>query len=124
MGDLDSFADTQMKMLESKWFRFFLSFDPRPTLEKVRCPVLALNGEKDLQVPPRENLEEIAKAVKKGGNTQVTTVQLPELNHLFQTCKTGSVTEYNQIEETIAPAALKVIGDWVVKQSSSDVKAP
>ena len=77
-----------------------------------------------MQVPPWENLEEIAKAVKKGGDTQVTTVQLPELNHLFQTCKTGSVTEYNQIEETIAPAALKVIGDWVVKQSSSDVKAP
>ncbi len=124
VGDLDSFADTQMKILESKWFRFFLSFDPRPTLGKVRCPVLALNGEKDLQVPPRENLEEIAKAIKKGGNTQVTTVQLPGLNHLFQTCKTGSVTEYNQIEETIAPAALKVIGDWVVKQSSIDVKAP
>ena len=111
-----------MKMLESPWFRFFLSFDPRPTLAKVQCPVLALNGEKDLQVPPKENLEEIAKAIKKGGNTRVTTQQLPGLNHLFQTCKTGSVAEYSQIEETIAPAALKVIGDWVVKQSSIDVK--
>ena len=124
MGDVDALAETQLKMLESKWFRFFLSFDPRPTLEKVRCPVLALNGEKDLQVPPRENLEEIAKAIKKGGNTQVTTVQLPGLNHLFQTCKTGSVMEYSQIEETIASAALKVIGDWVVKQSSIDAKSP
>ena len=103
VGDVDSFAETQSKMLESPWFRFFLSFDPRPTLEKVRCPVLALNGEKDLQVPPKEDLAEIAKALKKGGNTRVTTKELPGLNHLFQTCKTGAVSEYGEIEETIAP---------------------
>jgi uncharacterized protein len=113
-GDVDSQAETEIKKIESPWFRFFLSFDPRPTLEKVRCPVLALNGEKDLQVPPKENLAEIAKALKKGGNTQVTTRELPGLNHLFQTCKTGSVSEYGEIEETIAPAALSAIGDWVI----------
>jgi uncharacterized protein len=112
-GDVDSFAENEIKKLESPWFRFFLSFDPRPTLEKVHCPVLALNGEKDLQVPPKEDLAEIAKALKKGGNTQVTTKELPGLNHLFQTCKTGAVSEYTEIEETIAPSALKVIGDWV-----------
>ena len=105
---------TKIKKLESPWFRFFLSFDPRPTLAKVRCPVLAINGEKDLQVPPKENLSEIAKALKKGGNTRVTTKELAGLNHLFQTCKTGSVAEYSQIEETIAPAALKLIEDWIV----------
>jgi uncharacterized protein len=115
-GAIDSFADSQIKMLESPWFRFFLTFDPRPTLAKVRCPVLALNGEKDLQVPPKENLAEIAKAIKKGGNTRVTTKELPGLNHLFQTCTTGSVAEYDQIEETISPTALKVIGDWVIEQ--------
>ena len=82
----------------------------------MRCPVLVLNGERDLQVPPRENLEEIAKAIKKGGNTRVTTQQLAGLNHLFQTCKTGSVAEYSQIEETIAPAALDVIGNWIDEQ--------
>jgi uncharacterized protein len=116
LGDSSSFVDSQMKTLESPWFRFFLSFDPRPTLTKVQCPVLALNGEKDLQVPPKENLAEIAKAIKKGGNTRVTTKELPGLNHLFQTCTTGSVAEYGQIEETISPAALKVIGDWVIEQ--------
>jgi uncharacterized protein len=115
-GDVDSLAETESKKLESPWFRFFLFFDPRPTLAKVQCPVLALNGEKDLQVPPKENLDEIAKAIKKGGNTRVTTKQLPGLNHLFQTCKTGAVSEYAQIEETLAPIALKVIGDWVVAQ--------
>ena len=73
-----------------------------------------MNGEKDLQVPPKEDLAEIAKALKKGGNTRVTTKELPGLNHLFQTSKTGAVSEYAEIEETIAPEALKVIGDWIV----------
>ncbi len=103
-GDLEATTETQIKQLDTPWFRFFLAFDPRPTLEKVRCPVLALNGEKDLQVPPKEDLAEIAKALKKGGNTRVTTMELPGLNHLFQTCKTGAVSEYSEIEETIAPA--------------------
>ena len=63
-------------MVESPWFRFFLTFDPRPTLAMVRCPVLALDGEKDLQVPPKENLAEIAKALR-GSNTRVTVKELP-----------------------------------------------
>ena len=112
-GDIDKIIDAELKKVESPWFRFFLTFDPRPTLAKVHCPVLALNGEKDLQVPPRENLAEIEKALKQAGNMRVTTRELPGLNHLFQTCKTGSVAEYGVIEETIAPLALKTIGDWV-----------
>jgi pimeloyl-ACP methyl ester carboxylesterase len=118
-GSLDSFVDSQAKALGSPWIRFFLMFDPRPTLAKVRCPVLALNGEKDLQVPPKENLAEIEKALKKGGNTRVTVKELPGLNHLFQTCKTGSVTEYGMIEETISPVALTVINDWIAEQVKS-----
>jgi uncharacterized protein len=116
IGDAGSFVEFQAKMVESPWFRFFLTFDPRPTLALVRCPVLALNGEKDLQVPPKENLAEIEKALKKGGNARVTVKELPGLNHLFQTCKTGSVTEYGAIEETIAPVALTAITDWIVEQ--------
>jgi uncharacterized protein len=96
-----------------------LTFDPRPTLAKVRCPVLAVNGDKDLQVPSKENLAEIRKALERAGNKQVTIKELPGLNHLFQTCRTGTVAEYALIEETIAPAALKVIGDWVVEQVRS-----
>jgi len=119
VGDIDAFVDSEVKKVGSPWFRFFLSFDPRPTLAKVKCPVLALNGEKDLQVPPKENLAEIEKALKQGGNSQVTVKEMPGLNHLFQTCKTGSVAEYGVIEETIAPAALKVIGDWVLAQAKS-----
>jgi pimeloyl-ACP methyl ester carboxylesterase len=115
-GDFEALLESQGKVLESPWYRFFLMFDPRPTLAKVRCPVLALNGEKDLQVPPKENLAEIEKALKRGGNMQVTVKELPGLNHLFQTCKTGAVSEYAAIEETMSPAALKVITDWVAER--------
>jgi uncharacterized protein len=115
-GNIDSLVDSLINQLKSPWTRFFLTFDPRPTLAKVRCPVLAVNGDKDLQVPPKENLAEIRKALQQAGNKQVTIKELPGLNHLFQTCRTGTVAEYALIEETIAPAALKVIGDWVVEQ--------
>jgi uncharacterized protein len=105
--------EPQIKAFTGGWFRFFLQFDPRPTLSKVKCPVLALNGELDLQVPPKENLAEIAKALKAGGNADVTVKEFPKLNHLFQTCKTGSVSEYGQIEETIAPNVLECITEWI-----------
>jgi uncharacterized protein len=113
-GDSEAALDAQVKLVDSQWFRFFLTFDPRTVFVQVRCPVLALNGGKDLQVAPKENLAEIEKALKKAGNTHVTIRELPGLNHLFQTCNTGAVGEYAVIEETIAPAALKLIGDWVL----------
>lgn len=108
----------RISALRSPWFRYFLNFDPRPTLGKVRCPVLAIVGEKDLQVPPKENLSEIKTALEAGGNTSWTVKELPGLNHLFQTARTGSTTEYATIEETIAPEALRLIGDWVVEQGA------
>ncbi len=100
------------------WFRYFLSYDPRPTLAKVHCPVLAVIGERDLQVPPDQNLPEIDKALKSAGNSDYTLRVLPGLNHLLQTCATGSPTEYGEIEETIAPSALAIIGDWIVLKTN------
>jgi hypothetical protein len=109
-------TEAQVSPLAGPWFKYFLAYDPRPTLQKVRCPVLALNGEKDLQVPPKENLAEIEKALKAGGNRDVTVKELPGLNHLFQTCKTGLPGEYGKIEETFAPVALDAIGEWLLKR--------
>lgn len=100
--------------LSDPWQRWFLKHDPRPTLAKVRCPVLALTGEKDIQVDPKENLPEIEKAVRSGGNGRVSVRELPGLNHLFQTCKTGALSEYAKIEETFAPAALEAVSAWVL----------
>jgi pimeloyl-ACP methyl ester carboxylesterase len=108
----------QLKGANTPWFRYFLTYDPRPALRKVKCPVLALNGENDLQVPINENLSAIEAALKEGGNKDVTLVRLPKLNHLFQTSVTGSPNEYRNIEETIAPVALATIGDWILKRTT------
>jgi fermentation-respiration switch protein FrsA (DUF1100 family) len=109
--------DTQTKAILSPWMRFFLTYDPKPTLMKVKCPVLAINGEKDLQVPPDENLRAIEDALKAGGNKDYTVKEMPGLNHLFQTAQTGSHTEYSKIEETISPAALEFIGSWILEHT-------
>ena len=96
------------------WMRYFLTFDPRPALEKIRVPVLVLNGELDVQVDAEQNLTAIAAALEKGGNQNVTVHRLPEHNHLFQRAKTGLINEYAVIEETISPKVLDLIRDWVL----------
>jgi uncharacterized protein len=109
--------EAALKMMLTPWFRFFLTYDPRPALRKVTCPVLAVNGEKDLQVAAKENLRAIREALRAGRNRDYTVRELPNLNHLLQTSQTGSPDEYARIEETIAPAALQVIGDWIVART-------
>jgi pimeloyl-ACP methyl ester carboxylesterase len=94
------------------WFRYFLRYDPVPNLRAIRVPVLALNGSLDRQVPAKENLAAIRAALKD--NPDATVIELPGLNHLFQTAKTGAVGEYAEIEETIAPAALERMSSWIV----------
>ncbi len=106
----------QFRTSVTRWFRSFLAHDPRPALRQLRCPVLALVGAKDVQVPPKENLAAVAAALKEGGNKDVTVKEMAGLNHLFQTCKTGSLAEYAQIEETFAPVALELVRDWLLKR--------
>lgn len=108
---------THLPLMLSSWYRYFLSYNPRPTLEKVKVPVLALNGENDLQVAWKENLDLIAAALKAGNNKDFTVKSFPKLNHLFQTSQTGGLEEYGKIEETIAPAVLETIADWILKRT-------
>ena len=96
-----------------------LTSDVGPVLRQVRCPVLALNGSKDCQVPPRENLGRIEQELKAGGNKDYALRELPGLNHLFQTCSTGATSEYIKIEETMSPLALQTISDWILAQTGS-----
>jgi hypothetical protein len=110
-------VDAAVKQWSSPWFRFFLVHDPAPALAKVRCPVLAITGELDLQVSPDQNLPAIEAALKQGGNKDATVVRLPGLNHLLQPAKTGLPAEYAQIETTIAPAALDAITSWLLKRT-------
>jgi pimeloyl-ACP methyl ester carboxylesterase len=109
--------EQQIHMMTSPWFRFFLAYDPLPDLKRTKCPVLALYGEKDLQVPPKINLPMVQKAFQEGGNNQAEVKQLPELNHLFQHAYTGSPTEYAAIDETFSPDALKIISDWLADRA-------
>ncbi len=94
-----------------------LEFDVGPFLRQIHCPVLALIGSKDCQVPPEENLSAIEAALKAGGNTDYTLRELPGLNHLFQTCTTGAASEYDKIPETISPLALQAISEWVLSHT-------
>ena len=112
----EQYISMQLSQLLTPWMLNFLTYDPVPALEKVRCPVLAINGEKDLQVPPKENLSKIAEALQKDGNKKVTTLELTGLNHLFQECETGAPSEYAQIEQTMSPKALDAITGWLKKE--------
>jgi fermentation-respiration switch protein FrsA (DUF1100 family) len=96
----------------SPWFHWFLRYDPLPTLGQVKCPALALFGEKDLQVPADENIAALEKSLGKDHPSFVVK-KLPGVNHLYQTCKTGTPSEYAGIEETVSPAALDAISGWL-----------
>jgi len=108
----EALVDGQLKVLLTPWFRTFLRFDPRPTLTRVRVPVLVLNGSKDLQVDAESNVPAVTKALRSNGNRAVTVKVLPNLNHLFQWTATGSPAEYSTIETTLDPSFLKVVGEW------------
>jgi uncharacterized protein len=105
--------DGQVRALLEPWYRALLVYDPRPVLRAVTVPVLAINGEKDLQVSAADNIPAIEDNLRAGGNKDVTARTLPGLNHLFQTCTTGAVSEYSRIEETFAPSALTLVSDWI-----------
>lgn len=110
----EGIPDEAFEALLTPWFRRFLSLDPRQYLNRVTCPVLALGGEKDLQVPPAENLKEIERALASR-SPQTVVRQLPGLNHNFQTARTGKASEYFLIDETVAPSALGMMSTWMKK---------
>jgi len=111
--ELERFRQSSQAVV-SHWFRYFMRTDPSLYWKKVKCPVLALNGEKDLQVAADVNLPAIEKALGSGGNRLIKTIAFPDLNHLFQHCKTGTIAEYNGIEETFSPEVMKIMTEWIL----------
>lgn len=103
----------QLQALLLPSMQSLIRHDPRPVLSQLTCPVLALNGTLDLQVIAEQNLPAIGQALAKARHADYTIVSLPRLNHLFQTAKTGTVGEYGQLEETIAPQVLELIASWL-----------
>jgi len=112
----DQLVNQQLGLLESKWLLNFIKLEPKDYLEKITCPVLALNGSKDVQVLPEINLNGIKNALEKSNNKDFIIKELEGLNHLFQTAKTGNINEYKNIKETFSPIALKIIKDWILKR--------
>ena len=116
--ELESVDTYKFDWMLSPGFSSILRYNAKETLMKVKCPVLALHGDRDAQIP-KENLKGVEAALKAGGNLQYTIKEFAGLNHLFQTAKTGSPSEYASIEETISPVVLNMISDWILKQASN-----
>ncbi|MBX3358234.1 MAG: alpha/beta fold hydrolase [Phycisphaeraceae bacterium] len=116
----DTIVSRHIAAMRSPWMEMFIALDPRDFLRRTSCPVLALNGSLDLQVMPAQNLPEIRKALADGGNTDVTIVELPGLNHMLQTAKTGGIDEYSRIEETVSPEALDRMTQWLRLKAGLD----
>lgn len=105
------------KQLSIPWLVDLIKFDPKESLSNIDSSVLALIGSNDLQVPAKENLEAIEKIIRESGNNSVETVELQNLNHLFQESETGLPNEYATIEQTFSPDALKILGDWIIEKT-------
>ena len=114
--DLTYQIEGQFQQLRMPWFRFFLTFDPTPNWMMLRCPTLALWGSNDVQVLPEMNRAKIVRAIGRNQNLEAQFEILPGLNHLLQTSKTGLPEEYEEIEETISPSALRAIRIWAEEQ--------
>lgn len=100
-------------MISLPWMRYFIAYNPEPVLSKIRIPLLALNGAKDIQVNSTENLAGFERLLTKAGNKDFKIQELPGLNHLFQTAQTGYANEYATLDETISPTALQVMTEWI-----------
>jgi len=116
--ELESMDTYNVDWMLSPGFSSVLRYNPEKTLMKVKCPVLALHGDRDMQIP-KDNLKGVEAALKAGGNLQYTIKEFSGLNHLFQTAQTGSPSEYAGIEETVSPAVLDAISVWILKRSPS-----
>lgn len=118
----DDFIHTLVDQITSPWMQYFIRLDPSIALQKVDVPVLAINGANDIQVPSKINLDAIEKAIRKGGNSEITVIEMPGLNHLFQESATGDINEYAKIEQTISTEVLEQITIWLKNQVS--IKSP
>ncbi|MFA7389057.1 MAG: alpha/beta fold hydrolase [Proteiniphilum sp.] len=109
----EAFLRSQFNAMTMPGYLSFLRADPSLYLKEVTCPLLALNGEKDTQVPAMKNIRAITSALEIAGNKNVETRIYPGLNHLFQECITGLTDEYAKSEQTLAPVMLNEVGEWL-----------
>jgi len=110
---INSTVQSQILMFNNPWFRYFIQYDPAPTLQKVKVPVLMTFGELDLQVSAAQNKPKMEEALTSGGNKNFKSIVFPKANHLYQEAKTGSPGEYNELKKEFVPGFLDTIADWL-----------
>lgn len=108
----ENITDTY-KRFSSPWYKYFIAFNPQPYLQKLHCKVLALNGSKDVQVIAKSNLAGIKACLQKSNSPKYDVIEIPGLNHLFQTCVKCDPDEYGDLEETFSPKILEIMGNWL-----------
>lgn len=93
------------------WYQFFINYNPKADIAKITCPVMAINGEKDVQVMSEMCLDALRRVLP--ANEHHLIKSYPGLNHLFQHCETGMPDEYESIEETISEEVINDIISWI-----------
>ncbi len=114
LGNEEIFIKSQLKS-GILWVKFFMKHDPAQDWEKIKCPILVLNGTKDTQVDANLHIPAIENALKKAKNKHFKIIRLDGLNHLFQHANTGLIDEYAKIKEDFAPEALQIMADWLIQ---------
>jgi len=104
-----------LALWQTRWFKSIYHHDPRPLLEGLRVPVLAVYGELDLQVPPAQSAPELERAFAGPRSGLLTLVRLPGVNHMLQPARTGRMEEYATIEQTLAPEVLAALDQWLAR---------
>lgn len=114
--DKNEFIENLVSTRTTPWIRYFYNYNPVSEIRKINIPALVLYGDKDTQVPPQYHLQPVREALESGNSKRHKIILLEGLNHLFQESNTGRMSEYAQIEQTIAPVAMKTISDWILNQ--------
>ncbi len=108
----EAVLEQQLSMLKSPWFQYYLGYDPAKDLKKLKCPVLAIYGENDTQVPPKSNIQKLEKIKRTNKEAAITIKTIKDANHLFQKSKTGSPMEYQSAPKEFVSGFTKTIIDW------------
>ncbi|OGD73846.1 MAG: hypothetical protein A2Y64_09270 [Candidatus Coatesbacteria bacterium RBG_13_66_14] len=111
---VEATVEAEFAAVESPWFRFFMDYDPALDLAEIACPLLAVWGEHDLQVPAEENRARMEEVLSKAGHGDYTLEIVPRANHLFQETETGAFSEYALLPKEFAPGFLELISGWLL----------
>jgi uncharacterized protein len=116
-AQLELYKKQQVQSLMLPWIQFFLRYNPGDDLKTVKCPVLAVYGGKDTQVPAEMNMKRIEEIIRQYDKDNIQTLLLPEANHLFQDAETGSPSEYKDLPPEFTNGFTEAVIKWLKSQN-------